>query len=44
MNTYKYLGLFLLSLSIVSCDVDNELDAIPAEEVAEVALDTNGLD
>ena len=32
------------SLSIVSCDVDNELDAIPAEEVAEVALDTNGLD
>jgi hypothetical protein len=44
MNTYKYLGLFLLSLSIVSCDVDNELDAIPAEEVAEVALDINGLD
>jgi len=44
MNTYKYLGLFLLSLSIVSCDVNNELDAIPAEEVAEVALDTNGLD
>jgi len=44
MNTYKYIGLFLLSLSIVSCDVNNELDAIPAEEVAEVALNTNGLD
>jgi len=44
MNTYKYLGLFLLSLSIVSCDVNNELDAIPAEAEAVVALDTNGLD
>jgi len=44
MNTYKYLGLFLLSLSIVSCDVNNELDAIPAEVEAVVALDTNGLD
>jgi len=44
MNTYKYIGLFLLSLSIVSCDVNNELDAIPAEEVADVALSTNGLD
>jgi hypothetical protein len=44
MNTYKYLGLFLFSLSIVSCDVNNELDAIPAELAAEVALNTNGLD
>jgi hypothetical protein len=44
MNTYKYLGLFLLSLSIVSCDVNNELDAIPAEVAAEVALNTDGLD
>lgn len=44
MNTYKYLGLFLLSLSIVSCDVNNELDAIPAEVAAEVALNTEGLD
>ena len=44
MNTYKYIGLFLLSLSIVSCDVNNELDAIPAEEVVEVVLDANGLD
>ena len=44
MNTYKYLGLFLLSLSIVSCDVNNELDVIPAEVAAEVALNTNGLD
>ena len=44
MNTYKYLGLFLFSLSIISCDVNNELDAIPAELAAEVALNTNGLD
>ncbi|WP_298779471.1 G-D-S-L family lipolytic protein [uncultured Polaribacter sp.] len=44
MKNYKYIGLFLLSLSITSCDVDNELAEIPAEVVAEVALDTNGLD
>jgi hypothetical protein len=44
MNTYKYIGLFLLSLSIISCDVNNELDAIPAELAAEVTLNTNGLD
>jgi len=44
MNTYKYLGLFLLSLSIVSCDVNNELDSIPAEVEAVVALNTDGLD
>ena len=44
MNKYKYIGLFLLSLSISSCDVNNELDAIPAELAAEVALNTNGLD
>jgi hypothetical protein len=44
MKNYKYIGLFLLSLSIASCDVDNELEAIPAEAVANVALNTNGLD
>jgi hypothetical protein len=44
MKTYKYIGLFLLSLSIVSCDDNSDFDPIPAEEVAEVALDTNGLD
>jgi hypothetical protein len=44
MKNYKYIGLFLLSLSIASCDVNNELDAIAAEEVADVALNTNGLD
>ncbi|MFQ3180766.1 MAG: hypothetical protein ACI9Z4_000352 [Polaribacter sp.] len=44
MNKYKYIGLFLLSLSISSCDVNNELDAIPAELAAEVTLNTNGLD
>jgi lysophospholipase L1-like esterase len=44
MKNYKYIGLFLLSLSIISCDVNNELDAIPAEEVAQVTLNTNDLD
>lgn len=44
MKKYKYIGLFLLSLSIVSCDVNNELDTIPAEVEAEVALNVNGLD
>ena len=44
MKNYKYIGLFLLSLGIVSCDVNNELDAIAAEAVPEVALNANGLD
>lgn len=44
MKKYKYIGLFLLSLSIVSCDVNNELDAIPEEVVPTVALNANGLD
>lgn len=44
MNTYKYIGLFLLSLSIVSCDVNNDLEAIQEELVEEVQLDVNGLD
>ena len=44
MKNYKYITLFLLSLGIISCDVDNELDEIPAEVVEEVALNTNGLD
>jgi hypothetical protein len=44
MKNYKYIGLFLLSLSIVSCDDNSDFDPILAEEVAEVALDTNGLD
>lgn len=44
MKNYKYIGLFLLSLSIVSCDVNNDLDTIPEEVAAEVALNTNGLD
>jgi hypothetical protein len=44
MKNYKYIGLFLLSLSIVSCDDNSDFDPIPAEEVAEVALDINGLD
>ncbi|APZ45659.1 G-D-S-L family lipolytic protein [Polaribacter reichenbachii] len=44
MKNFKYIGLFVLSLSIASCDVNNDLDAIPEEVAAEVALNTNGLD
>jgi lysophospholipase L1-like esterase len=44
MKNYKYIGLFLLSLSIVSCDVNNELDVITDPVTAEVALNTNLLD
>ena len=44
MKNYKYIALFLLSLGVISCDVNNELDAIPAEAVENVALNTNGLD
>ncbi|MHB0754854.1 G-D-S-L family lipolytic protein [Polaribacter sp. M15] len=44
MKNYKYIGLFLLSLSIVSCDVNNDLDEIEAEVVPVVELNTNGLD
>lgn len=44
MKNYKNISLFLLSLALVSCDVNNELDEIQPEPVAEVALNTNGLD
>lgn len=44
MKNLKYIGLFLLSLGITSCDVNNELDEIPAEMIEEVPLNTNGLD
>lgn len=44
MKNYKYIGLFLMSLGLVSCDVDNELDVIEAAMIEEVALNTNGLD
>ncbi len=44
MKNYKYIGLFLLSIGFASCDVNNELDEIPADVVEEVALNTNGLD
>lgn len=44
MKNYKYIGLFLLSLGLISCDVDNELDEIPAVVVPTVELNTNGLD
>ncbi|MEN8702588.1 MAG: SGNH/GDSL hydrolase family protein [Polaribacter sp.] len=44
MKNYKYISLFLLSLGFISCDVNNELDEIQAEPVAQVDLNTNGLD
>ena len=44
MKNYKYLGLCLLALGFASCDVNNELDTIEAEEVVEVQLNANGLD
>lgn len=44
MKNYKYIGLFLLSLGVISCDVNNELDEIPEEVVQTVELNTNGLD
>jgi lysophospholipase L1-like esterase len=44
MKNYKYIGLLILAIGFASCEVDNELDAIPEEVVAEVALNTNGLD
>jgi len=42
MKNYKYIGLFLLSLGIASCDVNNELEEIPAVVEQEVELNTNG--
>ena len=44
MKNYKYISLFLLSLGLISCDVNNELDEIQAEPVEQVELNTNGLD
>ena len=44
MKNYKYIGLFLLALGLTSCDVNNELEAIPGEVVQNVALETAGLD
>ncbi|WP_439131385.1 hypothetical protein [Polaribacter sp.] len=44
MKNYKYIGLFILSLGIISCDVNNDLDEIEAEIVPVVELNTNGLD
>ena len=44
MKNYKYIGLFLLSLGFISCDVNNTLEAIPEVVVPEVVLNAGGLD
>lgn len=44
MKNYKYIGLFLLSLGIISCDVNNDLKSIEEPTVAKVAINANGLD
>ena len=44
MKNYKYIGLFLLSLGVISCDVNNDLDPILEEAAPVVQLNTNGLD
>ncbi|WP_088324227.1 G-D-S-L family lipolytic protein [Polaribacter tangerinus] len=44
MKNYKYIGLFLLSIGVASCDVNNELDPILEETPPVVALNANGLD
>ena len=44
MKNYKYIGLFLLSLGFVSCDVNNDLDTITNPAETQVALNTSGLD
>ena len=44
MKNYKYIGLFLLSLGVISCDVNNDLDPILEETGPVVQLNTNGLD
>jgi hypothetical protein len=43
MKNYKYIGLLLLSIGVVSCDVNNELDPILEDFVPVVAADANGL-
>lgn len=44
MKNYKYIGLFLLSLGIISCDVNNELEEIVDPIQPQVALTTGDLD
>jgi len=44
MKNYKYIGLFLATLAIASCDVNNGLDDIPEVVLPKVELNKNGLD
>lgn len=43
-NYNKYLLGLLISMGLVSCDVNNDLDPIPEEQPAVVELNVNGLD
>ncbi|MGB0880230.1 MAG: G-D-S-L family lipolytic protein [Polaribacter sp.] len=44
MKNYKYIGLFLVSLGFISCDVDNTLEEIPEIVSPRVELNAGGLD
>ena len=44
MKNYTYLGLFLVSLGFMACDVNNDLDEIKAAEVVQVDVNANGVD
>ena len=44
MKNYKYIGLFLLSLGFISCDVDNTLEAISDTVVPDVQLTAGSVD
>jgi phospholipase/lecithinase/hemolysin len=44
MKNYKYIGLFLLSLGVISCNNTSDFDPILEETGPVIALNTNGLD
>lgn len=44
MKNYKYIGLFLLSLGLVSCNENSDFDEIAVNAGPQIELNTNGLD